>query len=175
MVKQAVRTGRQREAATIARRALCARSADDVRALLAPMAEAMRAASRTKENSNVGRDASGETVGLRAPLGEDGSVRGQAHPRQSRPRTQPAVPQQKDETIFLWSGKMLFEIEVNGTLTKREMHAGRSRARDAEDGASHDGDRGLATSSKCRRPSFTTSSASRIATAAQTSNGARGL
>ena len=33
---------------------------------------------------------------------------------------------QKDETIFLWSGKMLFEIDVNGTLTKREMLPGES-------------------------------------------------
>ena len=30
----------------------------------------------------------------------------------------------KDETIFLWSGKLLFEIDVNGTLTKREMRPG---------------------------------------------------
>ena len=33
---------------------------------------------------------------------------------------------QKDETIFLWAGKMLFEIDVNGTLTKREMLPGES-------------------------------------------------
>ena len=33
---------------------------------------------------------------------------------------------QKDETIYLWSGKMLFEIDVNGTLTKREMLPGES-------------------------------------------------
>jgi len=32
----------------------------------------------------------------------------------------------KDETIFLWSGKLLFEIDVNGTLTSREMHPGES-------------------------------------------------
>ena len=31
---------------------------------------------------------------------------------------------QKDETIYLWSGKLLFEIDVNGTLTKREMSPG---------------------------------------------------
>ena len=31
---------------------------------------------------------------------------------------------QKDETIYLWSGKLLFEIEENGTLTKREMMPG---------------------------------------------------
>ena len=30
----------------------------------------------------------------------------------------------KDETIFLWSGKLLFEIEVDGALTKREMNPG---------------------------------------------------
>jgi quercetin dioxygenase-like cupin family protein len=33
---------------------------------------------------------------------------------------------QKDETIFLWAGKMLFEIDVNGTLTKRDMLPGES-------------------------------------------------
>jgi quercetin dioxygenase-like cupin family protein len=32
----------------------------------------------------------------------------------------------KDETIFLWAGKMLFEIDVDGTLTKREMQPGES-------------------------------------------------
>ena len=30
----------------------------------------------------------------------------------------------KDETIFLWSGKLLFEIEVDGKLTQREMRPG---------------------------------------------------
>lgn len=30
----------------------------------------------------------------------------------------------KDETIYLYTGKMLFEIEENGTLAKREMHPG---------------------------------------------------
>jgi len=30
----------------------------------------------------------------------------------------------KDETIYLWSGKLLFEIEVDGVLTKREMQPG---------------------------------------------------
>jgi mannose-6-phosphate isomerase len=30
----------------------------------------------------------------------------------------------KDETIFLWSGKLLFEIEVDGQLTQREMLPG---------------------------------------------------
>ena len=32
----------------------------------------------------------------------------------------------KDETIFLWSGKLLFEIEINGALTGREMLPGES-------------------------------------------------
>jgi mannose-6-phosphate isomerase len=32
----------------------------------------------------------------------------------------------KDETIFLYSGRMLFEVEVHGTLTKREMQPGDS-------------------------------------------------
>jgi len=30
----------------------------------------------------------------------------------------------KDETIFLWSGKLLFEIEVDGKLIAREMRPG---------------------------------------------------
>ena len=30
----------------------------------------------------------------------------------------------KDETIYLWSGKLLFEIEVDGVLTQREMQPG---------------------------------------------------
>ena len=30
----------------------------------------------------------------------------------------------KDETIFLWSGRLLFEIEVDGVLTKRDMQPG---------------------------------------------------
>jgi quercetin dioxygenase-like cupin family protein len=30
----------------------------------------------------------------------------------------------KDETIYLYSGKLLYEIEVNGVLTKREMNPG---------------------------------------------------
>jgi quercetin dioxygenase-like cupin family protein len=30
----------------------------------------------------------------------------------------------KDETIYLYSGKLLYEIEVNGVLTKREMTPG---------------------------------------------------
>ena len=32
----------------------------------------------------------------------------------------------KDETIFLWSGKILFEIEENGELVSREMLPGES-------------------------------------------------
>ena len=30
----------------------------------------------------------------------------------------------KDETIFLWTGKLLFEIEVDGQLQQREMSPG---------------------------------------------------
>jgi quercetin dioxygenase-like cupin family protein len=30
----------------------------------------------------------------------------------------------KDETIYLWSGKLLFEIEVDGKLVGREMRPG---------------------------------------------------
>ena len=30
----------------------------------------------------------------------------------------------KDETIYLYSGKLLFEIEIDGVLTKREMQPG---------------------------------------------------
>jgi quercetin dioxygenase-like cupin family protein len=32
----------------------------------------------------------------------------------------------KDETIFVWSGKILFEIDVNGSLEGREMTPGMS-------------------------------------------------
>ena len=32
----------------------------------------------------------------------------------------------KDETIYLWSGKLLFEIEQHGTLVGREMLPGES-------------------------------------------------
>jgi quercetin dioxygenase-like cupin family protein len=31
---------------------------------------------------------------------------------------------QKDETIYLWSGRLLFEMEIDGALVKREMHPG---------------------------------------------------
>jgi quercetin dioxygenase-like cupin family protein len=30
----------------------------------------------------------------------------------------------KDETIFLWAGRMLFEMEIDGQLTGREMSPG---------------------------------------------------
>jgi quercetin dioxygenase-like cupin family protein len=30
----------------------------------------------------------------------------------------------KDETIYLWSGKLLFEIEIDGVLTKIDMQPG---------------------------------------------------
>ena len=30
----------------------------------------------------------------------------------------------KDETIYLWTGRITFEIEVNGVLTSREMKPG---------------------------------------------------
>ena len=33
---------------------------------------------------------------------------------------------QKDETIYLWSGRLLFEIEENGELVKREMQPGQA-------------------------------------------------
>jgi quercetin dioxygenase-like cupin family protein len=33
---------------------------------------------------------------------------------------------QKDETIYLWSGKLQFEMEVDGTLVAREMRPGES-------------------------------------------------
>jgi quercetin dioxygenase-like cupin family protein len=32
--------------------------------------------------------------------------------------------QVKDETIYLWSGRLLFEMEVDGKLTGREMRPG---------------------------------------------------
>ena len=30
----------------------------------------------------------------------------------------------KDETVFLWSGRLLFEIDVDGTLVSRELKPG---------------------------------------------------
>jgi mannose-6-phosphate isomerase len=32
----------------------------------------------------------------------------------------------KDETVYLYSGRLLYEIEINGQLTKREMKPGDS-------------------------------------------------
>ena len=32
----------------------------------------------------------------------------------------------KDETIFLWSGRLLFEIEIDGKLAQREMQPGQA-------------------------------------------------
>ena len=32
----------------------------------------------------------------------------------------------KDETIFLWAGRLLFEIQENGQLVKRELKVGES-------------------------------------------------
>ncbi len=49
----------------------------------------------------------------------------------------------KDETIYLYSGRMLFEIERNGALTKEEMRPGDVVHVIAQDRPSHDGDRGL--------------------------------
>ena len=48
----------------------------------------------------------------------------------------------KDETIYLHSGRLLFEIQEGGELVKREMQPGRARAHHAEDHSPHDGDRG---------------------------------
>ena len=56
---------------------------------------------------------------------------------------------QKDETIFLWAGRMLFEIAeghegtAGGPLTAARNEAGRSGPRHAEDGAPDDGDHRL--------------------------------
>lgn len=33
---------------------------------------------------------------------------------------------QKDETIFLWSGRLLFEVEIDGRLVARELKQGES-------------------------------------------------
>ena len=48
---------------------------------------------------------------------------------------------QKDETIYLHSGKLLFEIEVGGEFLKAGEAARRARARDAENRAPDDGHR----------------------------------
>ena len=71
---------------------------------------------------------------------------------------------QKDETIFLWSGRMQFEIQEDGKLVAREMKVGRVGARHARHGPPHDGDRPTATSSRSPRRSSTTWSGSRIGT-----------
>ena len=47
----------------------------------------------------------------------------------------------KDETIFVWSGKILFEQEIDGKLVAHRDGARRRGARDAADRASHDRDR----------------------------------
>ncbi len=83
----------------------------------------------------------------------------------------------KDETIFLWSGKLLFEIEVDGQLIEPRDAAGRGRARHAENGAPHDRASKTPTSSKSRRRSSTTSSALKTNTDGRTrkrSQSARG-
>ena len=73
---------------------------------------------------------------------------------------------QKDETIFLWAGRMLFEIqEETASSVKREMKPGESVH--VTPGTVHRMTAiTTATSSKSRRPSWTTSSGSRIATGA---------
>ena len=48
----------------------------------------------------------------------------------------------KDETIFVWSGKILFERQEGDTLVARELVQGRRRARHAADRAPHDRARG---------------------------------
>ena len=48
----------------------------------------------------------------------------------------------KDETIFVWSGKMLFEQEIDGKLVGDGDGTRRRGARHAADRASHDRDRG---------------------------------
>ena len=47
----------------------------------------------------------------------------------------------KDETIFVWSGKILFEQEIDGKLVEQGDGPGRRGARDTADRASDDGDR----------------------------------
>ncbi len=49
----------------------------------------------------------------------------------------------KDETVYLLSGRLLFEIDVEGTVDGDGAAAGRGRSRHAEDRASDDGYRGL--------------------------------
>ena len=47
----------------------------------------------------------------------------------------------KDETIFVWSGKILFERKEGDKLVAQRDGPRRRRARDAADGAPDDGDR----------------------------------
>ena len=48
----------------------------------------------------------------------------------------------KDETIYLHSGKLLFEVDVDGTLDEAGDGARRALSHHAEDHPSHDRDRG---------------------------------
>ena len=47
----------------------------------------------------------------------------------------------KDETIYLHSGQLLFEIQEGGELVEARDAPGRARAHHAEDDSPHDGDR----------------------------------
>ena len=49
----------------------------------------------------------------------------------------------KDETIFLWAGKLLFEIKEGDELRQYRGVTGAAIPRDTRHGAPHDGDRGL--------------------------------
>ena len=62
--------------------------------------------------------------GATSCVGEDGSVCRQDHPRERGARAEPAVPQPEDETIYLASGKLLFEIQEGDQLVGKPLSPG---------------------------------------------------
>ena len=74
---------------------------------------------------------------------------------------------QKDETIYLASGRMLFEIKEGDELVKREMKPGEAVHVTPTDGASDDGDYRLRRLRGVDARSCTTSCGSRTATDAR--------
>jgi quercetin dioxygenase-like cupin family protein len=134
MIKQKLHAVDSREAAAIRARALREDSADGVRALLAPLAEAMRLAGDAvaieTRSRYRNRSTDVDVTRVEKPWGyelhwakTDRYVGKLIHVNRGHALSL-QYHNQKDETIYLWSGKLLFEIEENGTLTKREMMPG---------------------------------------------------
>jgi phosphotransferase system enzyme I (PtsI) len=109
---------------------------------------------------NRGRrdDARGKTVGLRAALGEDRSLRRQADSRQRRTRAEPAVPQPEGRDHLPALGQAVVRDRTRRQTAETGNAARRVRAHHAEDRTPDDGDRrqrhlrGLDTGTARRRP-----------------------